>query len=111
AGTELRRLLMPVARRLENFEAMVAVMRLIRDHGRALQTAAGADLAAHRRVEDVVYQMFVVLAQAQSSFQVAHGRSTMSALGTQYSVSMQLLRSQERDPRSLDWLRATDIRG
>jgi diguanylate cyclase (GGDEF)-like protein len=35
----------------------------------------------------------------------------MSALGTQYSVSMQLLRSQERDPRSLDWLRATDIRG
>jgi diguanylate cyclase (GGDEF)-like protein len=111
AGTGLRRLLLPIARRLENFEVAVAVMRLIRDHGRALQIAAGDDSAAHRRVEDVVYQIFVVLAQAQSSFQVAHGRSTMSALGTQYSVSMQLLRSQERDPRSLDWLRATDIRG
>ena len=111
AGTELRRLLMPIARRLENFEATVAVMRLIRDYGRAVQTAAAADIAAHQRVEDVVYQMFVVLAQAQSSFQVAHGRSIMSALGTQYSVSMQLLRSQERDPRSLDWLRSTDIRG
>ncbi|MFI6074554.1 EAL domain-containing protein [Actinoplanes sp. NPDC051343] len=99
-GTELRRLLQPVARRLENYEVAVAVMRLFRDYGRALRSS-----------EDLVYQIFVVLAQAQSSFQVAHGRSTMSALGTQYSVSMQLLRSQERDPRSLDWLRATDIRG
>jgi diguanylate cyclase (GGDEF)-like protein len=111
AGTQLRRLLLPVARRLEDHEVAVAVMRLIRDYSRALQTAAGADIAAHRRVEDVIYQIFMVLAQAQSAFQVAHGRSTMSALGTQYSVSMQLLRSQERDPRSLDWLRATDIRG
>jgi diguanylate cyclase (GGDEF)-like protein len=110
-GTELRRLLLPVARRLESFEATAAVMRLIRDHGRALQTATGAGIEATRRVEDVVYQVFVVLAQAQFSFQMAHGRSTMSALGTQYSVSMQLLRSQERDPRSLDWLGATDIRG
>jgi diguanylate cyclase (GGDEF)-like protein len=110
AGTELRRLLLPVARRLEDYEVAVAVMRLIRDYGRSLQTAAGADNQARHRVEDVVYQIFVVLAQAQSSFQVAHGRSTMSALGTQYSVSMQLLRSQERDPRSLDWLRNTDIR-
>jgi diguanylate cyclase (GGDEF)-like protein len=104
-GTELRRLLLPVARRLENYEAAVAVMRLFRDYGRGLPTTTKAG-----RVEDVVYQIFVVLAQAQSSFQVAHGRSTMSALGTQYSVSMQLLRSQERDPRSLDWLRNTDIR-
>ncbi|HEX5206027.1 MAG TPA: EAL domain-containing protein [Actinoplanes sp.] len=110
-GTELRRLLLPIARRLQNYEVAVAVMRLIRDYGRAVQTSAGADTAVHRRVEDVVYQVFAVLAQAQSSFQVAHGRSTMSALGTQYSVSMQLLRSQERDPRSLDWLRITDIRG
>jgi diguanylate cyclase (GGDEF)-like protein len=105
AGTELRRMLLPIARRLENYEATVAVMRLFRDYGRALQ-ATRSD-----RVEDVVYQIFVVLAQAQSSFQVAHGRSTMSALGTQYSVSMQLLRSQERDPRSLEWLRTTAIRG
>jgi diguanylate cyclase (GGDEF)-like protein len=108
AGTELRRMLLPVARRLEDYEVAVAVMRLIRDYGRALQSDDGA---ANRRVEDVVYQVFVVLAQAQSSFQVAHGRSTMSALGTQYSVSMQLLRSQERDPRSLEWLRTTDVRG
>jgi diguanylate cyclase (GGDEF)-like protein len=98
-GIELRRLLLPVARRLENYEVAVAVMRLFRDYGRALNSS-----------EDLIYQIFVVLAQAQSSFQVAHSRSTMSALGTQYSVSMQLLRSQERDPRSLDWLRATDIR-
>jgi diguanylate cyclase (GGDEF)-like protein len=106
AGTELRRMLLPIARRLENYEAAVAVMRLFRDYGRALQATAKND-----RVEDVVYQIFVVLAQAHSSFQVAHGRSTMAALGTQYSVSMELLRSQERDPRSLDWLRTTDIRG
>jgi diguanylate cyclase (GGDEF)-like protein len=99
-------MLLPVARRLENYEVAIAVMRQFRDYGRALRTGEGND-----RVEDLVYQIFVVLAQAQSSFQVAHGRSTMSALGTQYSVSMQLLRSQERDPRSLDWLRATDVRG
>jgi diguanylate cyclase (GGDEF)-like protein len=111
AGVGLRRLLMPIARRLENYEVAVAVMRLIRDHGRALQTASGDDSAAHRRVEDLVYRTFVVLAQAQSSFQAEQSRSTISALGTQYSVSMQLLRSQERDPRSLEWLRTTDIRG
>jgi diguanylate cyclase (GGDEF)-like protein len=111
AGTELRRILAPISRRLEEYETMVAVMRLIRDYGRVLQTAPGADSGVHQRVEDVVYQIFVVLAQAQSSFQVAYGRSTMSALGTQYSVSMQLLRSQERDPRSLDWLCGTDVRG
>jgi diguanylate cyclase (GGDEF)-like protein len=110
-GTELRRLLQPVALRLADFEVTVAVTRLIRDYGRAVQLAAGADRAADHRVEDVVYRIFVVLAQAQSSFQVAHGRSTMVALGTQYAVSMQLLRSQERDPRSLEWLRSTDVRG
>jgi diguanylate cyclase (GGDEF)-like protein len=110
SGAGMRRLLLPVARRLENFEVAVAVMRLIRDHGRALQNAAAGDGAAHRRVDDLVHQIFVVLAQAQSSFQTELSRSIMAALGTQYSVSMQLLRSQERDPRSLDWLRATDIR-
>jgi diguanylate cyclase (GGDEF)-like protein len=109
-GAGMRRLLLPIARRLENFEVTVAVMRLIRDHGRALQNSAGHDAAAHQRVDDLVHQIFVVLTQAQSSFQTELSRSIMAALGTQYAVSMQLLRSQERDPRSLDWLRATDIR-
>ena len=108
-GAELRRLLQPVARRLEDYEVAVTVMRLIRDYGRMLQLAS-SDREAGHRVEDIVYQIFVVLAEAQSSFQTGQGRSVMSALGTQYSVSMQLLRSQERDPRSLEWLRTTDIR-
>ncbi|PRY19653.1 EAL domain-containing protein [Pseudosporangium ferrugineum] len=109
-GTELRRLLLPIAERLDDFEVTVAVMRLIRDHAWAMLAAGGSGREAQFRVEALIHQVFVVLAQAQSAFQAEHGRSTMSALGTQYSVSMQLLRSQERDPRSLDWLRATDIR-
>jgi diguanylate cyclase (GGDEF)-like protein len=104
SGPDLRRILLPISQRMEEYEIMVAVMRLIRDHSRAVTGATGAD-------DDAVYQIFVLLAQAQSSSQAARGRSTMSALGTQYSVSMQLLRSQERDPRSLEWLRSTDVRG
>jgi diguanylate cyclase (GGDEF)-like protein len=113
SGLELRRALVPISERADSYESVATVMRLIRDHGRSLQAAAGAieDNAVTRRVEDAIYQIFVQLAQAQSSLQAAYGRSTMSALGTQYLVSMQLLRSQERDPRSLEWLRTTDIRG
>ena len=110
-GQELRRILRPLCRRVDDYEVMVAVMRLIREYGLVLLSPVETDAAAQRRLEDALYQIFVVLAQAQSAFQTEHGRSTMSALGTQYLVSMQLLRSQERDPRSLDWLRTTDIRG
>jgi diguanylate cyclase (GGDEF)-like protein len=113
SGLELRRALLPISDRVDSYESVVTLMRLIRDHGRSLQAATGTaeDTAVTRRVEDAIYQIFVQLAQAQSSLQAAYGKSTMSALGTQYLVSMQLLRSQERDPRSLDWLRTTDIRG
>ncbi|MDY7089575.1 MAG: EAL domain-containing protein [Actinomycetota bacterium] len=109
-GAGLRRMLLPVAHRLVDYEAAVAVMRLIRDHGRALRLAAGGDHTVHRPIEDLVHQIFVVLAHTQVSREAERGRSAMAALGTQYAVSMELLRSQERDPRSLEWLRATDIR-
>jgi diguanylate cyclase (GGDEF)-like protein len=105
-GTELRRLLLPVTRRLADHDVAVAVMRLFREYGRALPGSTETD-----RVEDVIHQIFVVLTQAQSALQSTRSQSVMSALDTQYSVSMQLLRSQERDPRSLDWLRATAVRG
>jgi diguanylate cyclase (GGDEF)-like protein len=108
-GTELRRILQPIGRRIEQYETVVAVMRTIREFARDLPGAG--DDAAQRRVDDALYQTFVVLAQAQSAYQAGFHRSTMLALGTQYAVSLQLLRSQERDPRSLEWLRTTDVRG
>jgi diguanylate cyclase (GGDEF)-like protein len=113
SGLALRRRLQPIVERVESYENVVAVMRVIRAHGRRLQADAGAigDDQVTRRLEDAVYRVFVQLAAAQANLQAAYGLSTMSALGTQYSVSMQLLRSQERDPRSLEWLRSTAVRG
>jgi diguanylate cyclase (GGDEF)-like protein len=111
-GLGLRRTLSPVASILADNETVVEVVRLVRQHGWHLQTAAGLseDIGATRRVEECLQQIFIVLAQAQTSLLADHAKSMMSSLTTQYSISLELLRSQEKDPRSLDWLQLAKVR-
>jgi len=111
-GLTLRRTLFPLAAVLEDNEKVAEVMTAIRRHGRRLQAESGfgRDVDATRRVEQCLQQIFVLLVQAQTTLLSDHGRSMMRSLTTQYSISLQLLRSQEKDPRSLDWLRLTGVR-
>jgi diguanylate cyclase (GGDEF)-like protein len=109
----LRQALMPLSDVLDSNQNMMDIMRLVRRYGRRRQVASGQDAVADvvRRVEDCLQQIFILLAQAHTAVQVELGKSMMASLSTQYGVSMDLLRSQERDPRSLDWLRKTAVRG
>jgi diguanylate cyclase (GGDEF)-like protein len=111
-GLTLRRTLFSLAEILEDNERVAEVVRVIRQYGRHLQdeSGLGGDVDATRRVEECLQQIFILLIQAQTSRLSDRGRSMMSSLTTQYSISLQLLRSQEKDPRSLDWLRRTDVR-
>jgi diguanylate cyclase (GGDEF)-like protein len=113
AGLSLRRRLFPLARVLDDSERVVDVLRLIGNFGRRLQAGAGLDrdVDATRRVEDCLRRIYILLVQAQTSLQAEVGKSMMGSLSTQYSISLELLRSQEQDPRSLDWLRLTGVRG
>jgi diguanylate cyclase (GGDEF)-like protein len=111
-GLTLRRKLFSLTEILEDNERVAEVVRTIRHYGRQLQTDAGLerDIDATRRVEECLQQIFILLAQAQTSRLSDNGKSMMRSLVTQYSISLQLLRSQEKDPRSLDWLQRTDVR-
>jgi diguanylate cyclase (GGDEF)-like protein len=111
-GLALRRTLLPLTGIVEDNETVAEVVRVIRHHGRQLQAEAGLerDVDATRRVEERLQEIFMLLAQAQTSRLSDRGKSMLGSLATQYSISLQLLRSQEKDPRSLDWLRETDVR-
>jgi diguanylate cyclase (GGDEF)-like protein len=111
-GLVLRRSLAPLAEILEDNESFAEVVRLIRQRARQIQADAGRDqdLDATRRMEECLQEIFLLLAQGQTTRLSTHAKSMMSSLGKQYSISLQLLRSQEKDPRSLDWLQVTDVR-
>ncbi|GIM70815.1 hypothetical protein Aau02nite_42830 [Amorphoplanes auranticolor] len=111
-GPVLRRSLVPLAEMLQDGEGLAEIAGLIRRHAWQLQAGAGLDqdLGVTRRMEGCLQEIFLLLAQAQIVQLSLHAQSMMSSLGTQYSVSLQLLRSQEKDPCSLDWLQATDVR-
>jgi diguanylate cyclase (GGDEF)-like protein len=108
----LRQALVPLSEVLDN-QRMIDILRSVRRYGRRLQvdSARTDDGDAIRRVEDCLQQIFSLLAQAQTHTQILLGKSMMDSLSTQYGVSMDLLRSQKRDPRSLDWLGKTAVRG
>jgi diguanylate cyclase (GGDEF)-like protein len=112
-GLELRRMLSPLTRMFGNDQHAVQVTRLLSLYARHLQAEAGLgrDVDVTRRVEDRLHRIFILLAQAHTSLLAAHAKSLMTSLVTQNLISMDLLRSQERDPRSLDWLQLTEVRG
>jgi diguanylate cyclase (GGDEF)-like protein len=108
---ELRRTLAPLSGVLSSNHNLVAVRLLIRRHGHDLLAQSGADrdVDGLRRVEDRLHEIFTVLGQLHTAQQAVQATSMMANLGTQYLISMELLRDLDRDPRSLDWLRLTDV--
>jgi diguanylate cyclase (GGDEF)-like protein len=112
-GLELRRTLTPLGDMLDSSESLSAMTRYVRQFSRHLLVEAGQqrDVDVIERVEGCLQQVYVMLAHAQISERVSQGESMMASMGVQYRVSMNLLRSQQRAPRSLDWLRDTGIRG
>jgi diguanylate cyclase (GGDEF)-like protein len=67
--------------------------------------------AARTAVEQPVQEIILKLAQARARGQFGDSAYYQAALSTQYVVSMDLLRSHEKDPRTLDWLAKTQSRG
>ncbi|NNJ61481.1 MAG: EAL domain-containing protein [Dactylosporangium sp.] len=67
------------------------------------------DLDSRTAVEQPVQEIILKLAQARARGQFGDSTYYQSALSTQYVVSMDLLRSHEKDPRTLEWLSRTRV--
>ena len=92
-------------------ESLIEMMRCVRSFGRsAASTARTEDGAAADRVEACTEEIMVALAQSQARAQFRDGRYFQSTLNAQYTVSMNLLRSHEEDPRMLAWIEGTHSR-
>jgi diguanylate cyclase (GGDEF)-like protein len=100
-------------RRLEHRpEDLVAIMRWVRQFGRHLAGRSGAPGgAAGGRVTECVQEIVLALAQSKVREQFQVGKHFQATLGTQYAVSMDLLRTHEKNPRMLEWVRDTRVRG
>ena len=73
--------------------------------------SGGTDDSSVRRVERCLQQLILVLAHAQARMQFEDITVLQSMMNTQYELGMELLRSHENDPRSLDWLERSNARG
>jgi diguanylate cyclase (GGDEF)-like protein len=106
----------PLSALVRSKEHVVDIMRLLHGYRFRLEDSSprasrpGDDEERRRQVEDCLGRMLVALLQSLSAVQAGRTRSMVVTLSTQYLISMELLRSQERDPRSLDWLRLTQLR-
>jgi diguanylate cyclase (GGDEF)-like protein/PAS domain S-box-containing protein len=108
-----------VAEALETFyrrsprnETVRGVMEGARGFGRDLLEARPAgDVAEARRVSDRTVGLMGTLSAIHARDQFGDNTYFQSALGTQYAVAMDLLRSHEEDPRSLEWLETTPMLG
>jgi diguanylate cyclase (GGDEF)-like protein len=92
-------------------ESLVEIMRCVRAFGEHHAAALeGTDLEAAARVRHSVQEVVLALAQAQARAQFRAGSHFQATLNAQYTVSMDLLRSHERDPRTLAWIEGTHAR-
>ena len=93
-------------------ESLIEMMRGVRSFGRHAAAAArtGGGEATADRVEACTQEIMVALAQSQARAQLRDGRYFQSTLNMQYTVSMNLLRSHEEDPRMLAWIEGTHAR-
>jgi diguanylate cyclase (GGDEF)-like protein/PAS domain S-box-containing protein len=64
-----------------------------------------------QRVADQIIRLTMLMSAIHSNDQFNATAYFQNALGTQYAVAMDLLRSHEEDPRSLHWLERTSVRG
>ena len=69
-------------------------------------TAAGVDIDP-TRLEQLLLETTLALASEQGREQFGRRTMLLETLAMEYSVSMDLLRSQQRDPTTLGWLERT----
>ncbi|HEY0869976.1 MAG TPA: diguanylate cyclase, partial [Acidothermaceae bacterium] len=89
------------------------VMAAARDFATELMAARvtdADDTDGPRRVAAQIIRLMLVLSAIHSQDQFNESTYFQNALGTQYAVAMDLLRSHEEDPRSLQWLERTPVR-
>jgi len=109
--TKLRGDLEALYQRSPRNRTIRGIMTAARDFGAHLvaeHAADGGDGA--RRVADQIVRLMSMLSAIHSQDQYNESAYFQNALGTQYAVAMDLLRSHEEDPRSLRWLERTSVR-
>jgi diguanylate cyclase (GGDEF)-like protein/PAS domain S-box-containing protein len=88
------------------------VMELAREFGAELIAMRRSDSGqGAQRVADQIIVLTMMMSAIHSNDQFNATTYFQNALGTQYAVAMDLLRSHEEDPRSLQWLERTSVRG
>lgn len=87
------------------------VLGLGRKLARQLEAEGGADpVVVAARLDSCVAQLGLGLSRAGVVQQVAVNDHFQNAVWNEYEISMELLRSHEKDPRSLDWMAKTIAR-
>lgn len=112
----LREDLSPLTTLITDPDSLVECLRIIRVYGRSLVpepaegVPAGETVTSVQRIDDCLQEIGVVVSQAQTRSEFERSATYLSALNDHYTVSTDLLRTHESDPRSLNWLRATPAR-
>jgi hypothetical protein len=101
----------PARRELREFyhldvrpEHLPGITRAVRAYGEDVAAGDGPTLV---RVMECVQELTLALADVAAHAQFDDMQEYQAMLGTQYAVSMGLLRSHEEDPRDLQWLAHT----
>lgn len=89
-------------------EHLPAMTGAVRAYG--AEIAASAGFRAAGRVEERVHELTLALTDVAAQAQFDDNQYFQALLGTQYEMSMGLLRSHEDDPRALGWLASTPAR-
>ncbi len=99
-------------RRTPRDETVRGAMEGVRGFARdLLEARPSGDEAEALRVSDRTIGLMGTLSAIHARGQFGESTYFQSALRTQYAVAMDLLRSHEEDPRSLEWLEATTMTG
>jgi diguanylate cyclase (GGDEF)-like protein len=103
----------PFATLVTTKEHVLGLFEAAREYGFFLLELAGKskDEPTRKRLEQCLDRILVMTIHNWSTTQADRVMSVTQSMNTQYSVSMELLRSQERDPRSLEWLWRTQLSG
>ncbi|MDW5326189.1 EAL domain-containing protein [Plantactinospora sp. KLBMP9567] len=93
-------------------EGVVRMMDWVRRYGLGLARRVGRhDQAGAERVRAGTEEIVVALAQSRSRTHKIEENEFQTTLKTLYTVSKNLLRSHEKDPRALAWIQDTNARG
>jgi diguanylate cyclase (GGDEF)-like protein len=87
--------------------SMEEISGAVRQFANGIETGPDERSAVEHCIQDIILKM----AQAQARGQFGNTTYYQAALSTQYIVSMDLLRSHEKDPRTLEWLANTPSLG